>query len=66
MDKRKDDRDAKKSLDDATEDPWEAQKESSGEQPAELQVGQEDELANPSRFEPDPNEGKSKDPLPKP
>ena len=56
MEKRSDDRDAQKSHDEATDDPWEANKPDSdaGQQAAELQVGEEDERANPSRFEPDP------------
>lgn len=52
---RKDDRDAKKSYEqDATEDPIEAQKDSSVQQAAELQVGEEGERQDRSRFEPDP------------
>jgi hypothetical protein len=57
-DKRQDDRDSKKSAEEATEDPWEAQKDASGEQPAELQVAPEDERKDPSRFEPDPKAAK--------
>jgi hypothetical protein len=54
MSKRKDDRDADKSYDKATDDPWEAQETGGSEQAAELQVGEEGERATPSRFEPDP------------
>jgi hypothetical protein len=56
MDKRRDDRDARKSHDEATEDPFEADKETDqqGQQAAELQVGEERERENLSRFEPDP------------
>ena len=54
MEKRKDDRDAKKSIDEATGDPWEANKDGFDQQAAELQVGEEDERASPDRFEPDP------------
>ena len=60
MEKRKDDRDAKKSIDEATEDPREANKSNEGEQAAELQVGQEDERDNPNRFEPDSKEAEIK------
>jgi hypothetical protein len=56
MEKRKDDRDAKKSIDEATDDPREANKSSEGEQAAELQVGEEDERADTNRFEPDSKE----------
>lgn len=56
MEKRKDDRDAKKSTDEATDDPREANKSAEGEQAAELQVGEEDERADPNRFEPDSKE----------
>lgn len=59
MDKRQDDRDAKKSLDEATENPWEANKTNEGEQPAELQIGPEDERENLSRFEPAPGSERS-------
>jgi hypothetical protein len=56
MEKRHDDRDAKKSYDEATEDPREADKvgDKQGQQAAELQVGEERERENLSRFEPDP------------
>ena len=57
MSKRKDDRDADKSYDKTTDDPWEAQKTDESEQAAELQVGEERERATPSRFEPDPVAG---------
>ncbi|HEX8089629.1 MAG TPA: hypothetical protein VF762_12280 [Blastocatellia bacterium] len=57
MSKRKDDRDANKSYDKATEDPWEAQKTDESQQAAELQVGEERERTQPSRFEPDPVAG---------
>ena len=56
MEKRRDDRDAKKSIDEATGDPWEANKDGFDQQAAELQVGEEDERANPDRFEPDPKD----------
>jgi hypothetical protein len=58
MDKRKDDRDAKKSIDEATDDPREANKSNEGEQAAELQVGEEGERADLNRFEPDLKEAK--------
>lgn len=54
MSKRKDDRDADKSYDKATEDPWEAQKTDESQQAAELQVEEGRERDTPSRFEPDP------------
>jgi hypothetical protein len=56
MEKREDDRDAKKSHDKATEDPREADKtgHGQGQQAAELQVGEARERENLSRFEPDP------------
>jgi hypothetical protein len=53
MSKRKDDRDADKSYDKATDDPWEAQKTDESQQAAELQVGEERERTILSRFEPD-------------
>jgi hypothetical protein len=56
MEKRKDDRDAKKSMDEATDDPREANKSAEGEQAAELQVGEEGERTDPNRFEPDSKE----------
>ena len=56
MEKRTDDRDAKKSIDEATDDPREANKPDGGEQAAELQVGEADERDNPERFEPDSKE----------
>lgn len=56
MEKRTDDRDAKKSTDEATDDPREANKSNESEQAAELQVGEEDERDNPDRFEPDSKE----------
>ncbi|HVG22220.1 MAG TPA: hypothetical protein VNI02_24500 [Blastocatellia bacterium] len=59
MSKRKDDRDADKSYDKATEDPWEAQKTDESQQAAELQVGEERERGVPSRFEPDAPSGQS-------
>jgi hypothetical protein len=49
MEKRKDDRDAKKSIDEATDDPREANKSDESEQAAELQVGEEDERADLNR-----------------
>lgn len=60
MEKRKDDRDAKKSIDEATEDPRQANKSNEGEQAAELQVGEEDERDSPNRFEPDSKESETK------
>lgn len=57
MPKRKDDRDAKKAYDEATENPWEAQKTDENQQPAELQVEEERERTVSSRFEPDPIAG---------
>lgn len=51
MEKRKDDRDARKSddLDNTYSEPADE-----SQQAAELQIGEEDERENPSRFEPDP------------
>ena len=60
MEKRKDDRDRKKSIDEATDDPREANKMNEGEQAAELQVGEEDERADTNRFEPDSKEAEIK------
>ena len=60
MEKRKDDRDRKKSMDEATDDPREANKSNEGEQAAELQVGEEDERADLNRFEPDSKESEIK------
>jgi hypothetical protein len=54
VDKRKDDRDAAKSIDEVTDDPWEANKTNESQQPAELQVDPEGEREDLSRFEPDP------------
>ena len=56
MEKRQDDRDSKKSHNEVTEDPHEADKTGGeqGQQAAELQVGEERERENLSRFEPDP------------
>ncbi|HKG21033.1 MAG TPA: hypothetical protein VKC34_03975 [Blastocatellia bacterium] len=48
MEKRKDDRDAKKAEDEGLNDEVDE-----GQQAAELQVGEGDEAANPSRFKPD-------------
>jgi len=59
MEKRRDDRDSKKSLDEATDDPWEANKTNEGEQAAELQVGEDREREDLSRFEPDPRAERS-------
>ncbi|HKP87164.1 MAG TPA: hypothetical protein VJZ26_13760 [Blastocatellia bacterium] len=56
MEKRKDDRDAKKSTSEATDDPREANKGDEGEQAAELQVGEEGERDNLNRFAPDSKE----------
>ncbi|HKS39309.1 MAG TPA: hypothetical protein VJX74_01760 [Blastocatellia bacterium] len=60
MEKRTDDRDAKKSIDEATDDPREANKSNEGEQAAELQVGEEGERDDPNRFEPDSKEAETK------
>jgi hypothetical protein len=60
MEKRKDDRDAKKSLDEATDNPRDANKSAEGEQAAELQVGEEGERDEPNRFEPDAKEAEAK------
>ena len=51
MEKRKDDRDARKSddLDNTYSEPADE-----SQQAAELQIGEEGERENPSRFEPDP------------
>ena len=48
MEKRHDDRDAEKT------DDRELNERDENQQAAELQIGEEDERANPSRFEPDP------------
>jgi hypothetical protein len=53
MEKRKDDRDAKKSLDEATDNPWEANKDGADQQAAELQTAERGERHNPDRFAPD-------------
>jgi hypothetical protein len=57
MEKRKDDRDARKSddLDDSYPEPVDE-----SQQAAELQVGEEGERENPSRFEPDPQSGQKR------
>jgi len=60
MEKRKDDRDRKKSIDEATEDPRQANKSNEGEQAAELQVGEEGERDDPNRFAPDSKEAEIK------
>ena len=54
MDNRKDDRDAKKSLDEATDNPQDANKTGVGEQAAELQIDERGERRNQNRFAPDP------------
>jgi len=54
MESRKDDRDAKKSVDQATDNPWEANKDGADQQAAELQTDDGGERANPDRFAPDP------------
>jgi hypothetical protein len=54
MEKRKDDRDAKKSLDEATDDPREANKDGADQQAAELQTDERGERNDPNRFAPDP------------
>jgi hypothetical protein len=53
MSKRTDDRDAKKSLDEATDDPREANKDGTDQQAAELQTDERGERDNPRRFAPD-------------
>ncbi len=58
MSERKDDRDAKKSLDEATDNPWDANKDGFGQQPAELQTDDEGERDNPNRFAPEAAEDK--------
>jgi hypothetical protein len=54
MSKRKDDRDAKKSLDEATDNPWEANRDATNQQAGELQTDARGERDNPNRFAPDP------------
>ena len=54
MDSRKDDRDAKKSLDEATDNPRDANKTGAGEQAAELQTDARGERRNQNRLAPDP------------
>ncbi|HKQ07219.1 MAG TPA: hypothetical protein VJ464_18990 [Blastocatellia bacterium] len=54
MSKRTDDRDARKSLDEATDNPWEANKDGMDQQAAELQTDEQGERENPRRFAPDP------------
>ena len=54
MTERKDDRDAKKSLDEATDNPWDANKDGFDQQAAELQTDAAGERDNPDRFAPDP------------
>jgi hypothetical protein len=51
MEKRRDDRDARK----AREIKADQEEKDENQQPAELQVGEEGERENLSRFEPDPN-----------
>ena len=53
-DRRRDDRDAKKSLDEATDNPWDANKDASDQQAAELQTDDRGERDNLNRFAPDP------------
>ncbi|HXG91368.1 MAG TPA: hypothetical protein VNN73_03245 [Blastocatellia bacterium] len=53
MEKRRDDRDARKSDDLATDNPIDANKTVESQQAAELQIGHEDEREDLSRFEPD-------------
>ncbi|HVF88606.1 MAG TPA: hypothetical protein VNH22_00980 [Blastocatellia bacterium] len=48
MEKRKDDRDANKAEDEGLNDEVDE-----SQQAAELQVGEDDEAANPSRYKPD-------------
>ena len=55
MEKRTDDRDRKKSMDEATDDPRQANRDDQSQQAAELQVGESDERREPERFEPDSN-----------
>lgn len=54
MESRKDDRDAKKSLDEATDNPWSANQDGADQQAAELQTDDRGERDNPNRFAPDP------------
>lgn len=54
MEKRKDDRDARKSLDEATDNPWQANRDDADQQAAELQTDARGERHNPNRFAPDP------------
>jgi hypothetical protein len=61
VDKRRDDRDAQKSLDRATDDPREANKTDESQQAAELQVGAEGERQDPARFEPDQKGGNGRE-----
>lgn len=58
MTERKDDRDAKKSLDEATDNPWDANKTGTDQQAAELQTDSRGERDNPDRFAPDPADEK--------
>jgi hypothetical protein len=58
MDSRKDDRDAKKSLDEATDNPWDANRTGADQQAAELQTDDRGERQNQDRFAPDPASGK--------
>jgi hypothetical protein len=54
MESRKDDRDAKKSLDEATGNPWDANQTGADQQAAELQTDDHGERQNLNRFAPDP------------
>lgn len=54
MGNRKDDRDAKKSLDEATDNPWDANQTGADQQAAELQTDDRGERQNQNRFAPDP------------
>jgi hypothetical protein len=60
MEKRFDDRDAKKSMDEATDNPRDANKSDESQQAAELQVGEDGERADSNRFEPDEKESEIK------
>jgi len=53
MEKRRDDRDARKTYDEATDNPREANKTDESQQAAELQVGEAGEREDTTRFEPD-------------
>ena len=64
MESRKDDRDAKKSLDEATDNPWDANQSDADQQAAELQTDDRGERQNPDRFAPDPASEKQRSQTP--